>query len=225
MDNQAKYPRAAAVTADEMRLTCPKISLRDVLIKTMLRTWLLDRRSIPLTVLISASFGTGIVSIRMRLVVSENCVRWRVAPSSESSYNAESVNACHSGVRWVMRTREPMPPATAPHARSSSSRSPVCSRQTAFSTESVAHIVQPIAIPPPMDALVPSHDNAPLVPGGTKRKVVRRIGGVVERMPSSDASVSPRQQPKCLRCMGIRAHARGGRLPEDDEEERAAPAV
>jgi hypothetical protein len=37
-----------------------------------------------------------------------------------------------------------------------------------------------------------------LVPGGTGLRVVSKMGGVLDRMPSSDASVSPMQQAKCL---------------------------
>ena len=41
-------------------------------------------------------------------------------------------------------------------------------------------------------------DIAPFVPGGTGLRVVIKIGLDFDRMPSSDASVSPRQQAKCL---------------------------
>jgi hypothetical protein len=51
-------------------------------------TWLFVSTSTPLTILRSFS-SSGVegmeVSIRMRLRVSEYCVRWSVAPSSESS--------------------------------------------------------------------------------------------------------------------------------------------
>jgi len=43
---------------------------------------------------------------------------------------------------------------------------------------------------------VPPREIAPFVPGGTGLNVVIRIGGVGERMPSSEASVSPKQQAK-----------------------------
>lgn len=49
-----------------------------------------------------------------------------------------------------------------------------------------------------MEAKVPVFETPPLVPGGTVLSVVMRMGGVVERIPSSDAKVSPRQQAKCL---------------------------
>lgn len=39
---------------------------------------------------------------------------------------------------------------------------------------------------------------APFVPGGTRLKVVMSRGGDFERIPSSDASVSPRQHASCL---------------------------
>lgn len=53
-------------------------------------------------------------------------------------------------------------------------------------------------VPPNKLASVPKTDRAPLVPGGTGLKVVIRRGGDDERIPSSEASVSPRQQAKCL---------------------------
>ena len=65
-------------------------------------------------------------------------------------------------------------------------------------TISVAAIVTPMNSPPPTDAKVPVGDSPPFVPGGTGLSVVIRMGGERERMPSSDARVSPRQHAKCL---------------------------
>jgi hypothetical protein len=39
--------------------------------------------------------------------------------------------------------------------------------RAAFSTESAAHIIQPITMPPPMETAIPSDDSALFVPGGT----------------------------------------------------------
>ena len=59
-------------------------------------------------------------------------------------------------------------------------------------------MVRPMIRPPPMEARVPPRDTAPFVPGGTGLSVVIKIGGVGERMPSSEARVSPRQHAKWL---------------------------
>jgi hypothetical protein len=73
-----------------------------------------------------------------------------------------------------------------------------CSLQTAFSIMRLQNSDRPIIIPPMAEAAVPSTDMPPLVPGGTRFHVVMRIGGVFERIPSSEARVSPKQQLKCL---------------------------
>lgn len=39
----------------------------------------------------------------------------------------------------------------------------------------------------------------PFVPGGTGLKLVTRRGGERDKIPSSDAKVSPKQHAKCLR--------------------------
>jgi hypothetical protein len=52
--------------------------------------------------------------------------------------------------------------------------------------------------PPNKLASVPPSDIPPFVPGGTVLSVVIRIGGCEERMPSSEARVSPKQQAKWL---------------------------
>ena len=66
--------------------------------------------------------------------------------------------------------------------------------QALFSTTRLAKNVNPTIHPPVIDARVPPSEMAPFVPGGTGFSVVRRIGGDRESMPSSEASVSPRQQ-------------------------------
>jgi len=50
--------------------------------------------------------------------------------------------------------------------------------------------------PPIKDAAVPRTDKPPLVPGGTGLRVVIKMGGDLDNMPSSDAKVSPKQQAK-----------------------------
>jgi hypothetical protein len=57
----------------------------------------------------------------------------------------------------------------------------------------------PMITPPARDARVPEVDVAPLVPGGTLAKVVIRRGGDLDKIPISDAMVSPKQHAKCLK--------------------------
>lgn len=64
------------------------------------------------------------------------------------------------------------------------------------------NMVIPMITPPARDARVPARDIAPLVPGGTLANVVIKRGGDLDKIPSSDAIVSPKQHAKCLR--GIR---------------------
>lgn len=59
-------------------------------------------------------------------------------------------------------------------------------------------MVMPMMRPPISEAKVPVLERPPLVPGGTTLRVVIRMGGERDRMPSSDARVSPRQHAKCL---------------------------
>lgn len=64
----------------------------------------------------------------------------------------------------------------------------------------------PTSAPPTIEAIVPNRDIAPFVPGGTGLRVVIKNGLDFDRMPSSDARVSPRQQAKCLfwwRCLDV----------------------
>jgi hypothetical protein len=62
----------------------------------------------------------------------------------------------------------------------------------------VIPVSSPTSAPPTIDAIVPIRDIAPFVPGGTGLRVVIKCGLDFDRMPSSDARVSPRQQAKCL---------------------------
>ena len=48
----------------------------------------------------------------------------------------------------------------------------------------------PIRAPPAAEAARPTGLTPPFVPGGTVAKVVISLGGLFERMPSSDAQVS-----------------------------------
>jgi hypothetical protein len=73
-----------------------------------------------------------------------------------------------------------------------------CSRHLLFSSMRLVAMANPTILPPKREASVPPRDMAPLVPGGTGLSVVIKIGGEWERMPSSEANVSPRQQAKCL---------------------------
>lgn len=56
-------------------------------------------------------------------------------------------------------------------------------------------MVRPITPPPIIETAVPNKDTPPLVPGGTVFSVVIRIGRDLDRIPSSEARVSPRQHP------------------------------
>jgi len=62
----------------------------------------------------------------------------------------------------------------------------------------VIPVSRPTNAPPAIEAAVPARDIAPFVPGGTGLRVVIKSGLDFDRMPSSDARVSPRQQAKCL---------------------------
>jgi len=50
---------------------------------------------------------------------------------------------------------------------------------------------------------VPKTVTPPFVPGGTGFRVVISLGFERARIPSSDAKVSPRQHPKCLKTLNI----------------------
>lgn len=79
----------------------------------------------------------------------------------------------------------PMLPTTAPHPH------------LPFSAISVAPIPVPTNSPPIIDHTLPSSVIAPFVPRGTRPSVVINRGCDRDRIPSSDASVSPRQHPNC----------------------------
>lgn len=63
-------------------------------------------------------------------------------------------------------------------------------------------MIAPMMTPPDSEAKSPSKDTPPFVPGGTHLNVVIRSGELRESMPSSEASVSPRQHAKCLEVKG-----------------------
>lgn len=67
-----------------------------------------------------------------------------------------------------------------------------------FSRSKVAPITSPTIAPPTTEAIVPPIDIAPLVPGGTCSKVVTNRGFDRDKIPSSEARVSPRQHANCL---------------------------
>jgi hypothetical protein len=73
---------------------------------------------------------------------------------------------------------------------------------------------------------------APLVPGGTRLKVVMSRGVDFERIPSSDASVSPMQHASCLLVVRelaciiyITEEAEEGDEPECRKDEHTAPPM
>lgn len=71
-------------------------------------------------------------------------------------------------------------------------------RQAALSRRIDVDIDKPMTTPPTRDANVPIADMPPFVPGGTGLNVVISLGGDLDRIPSSEARVSPKQQPKWL---------------------------
>ena len=77
-----------------------------------------------------------------------------------------------------------------------------------------------------METVVPRTDTAPLVPGGTPLKVVMSRGGDFERIPSSDASVSPRQHASCLLVVcEFEYIEENGDVPKCRKDEHTAPPV
>lgn len=133
----------------------------------------------PLMVSTSVDPGsTRVSSCRMRFVFVENLVRWMVAPNSES-------------------IKDPTKPPKAPQNKKSRSRIVGEEKQAELSMISVIDIVNPMITPPATDANVPSDDTPPFVPGGTRLQVVINNGADLERIPSSEAIVSPRQHAKC----------------------------
>lgn len=100
-------------------------------------------------------------------------------------------------------TKDPNNPAAAPVAMSLRKKGIRAPLHAELSIASSAATVKPMMAPPATDAPVPSRDTPPFVPGGTTFSVVMRIGGVLERIPSSEARVSPRQHAKCLNINSI----------------------
>jgi len=92
----------------------------------------------------------------------------------------------------------PPTPAIAPHNTSGGRIVAQLALQDAFSITSEMNIVAPMNKPPNKLASVPPSETPPFVPGGTVLNVVTSTGGCEERMPSSEARVSPRQQAKWL---------------------------
>jgi hypothetical protein len=92
----------------------------------------------------------------------------------------------------------PPTPPTAPQNMSGGRIVIQLSLQCVFSIISETNIVVPMDKPPNKLARVPPKETPPFVPGGTDFSVVIRTGGWEERMPSSEARVSPRQQAKWL---------------------------
>ena len=77
-----------------------------------------------------------------------------------------------------------------------------------------------------METVVPRTDMAPFVPGGTRLKVVMSRGGDFERIPSSDASVSPMQHASCLFAVREFEYLEGnGDEPECRKDKHTAPPV
>lgn len=97
-----------------------------------------------------------------------------------------------------IRTRLPVPPLIAPRSVVVRTFDIHVSRHWELSNIKHTLIVKPITAPPITEASVPPTLIPPLVPGGTGFKVVIRMGFEWDSIPSSEASVSPRQHPKCL---------------------------
>ena len=152
----------------------------------------------PLMTLTSApGAGAPPSSVTIRLVEFRNRVHWSVAPRNESSYAQRSSASSRCRARCG-HTREPKPPARVPHSAREDRMPTHCARQAVLCQMSEAAIVRPMSRPPPRDDKVPTTDMPPFVPGGTGLREVMRIGRERERIPSSEASVSPRQHAKCL---------------------------
>ena len=93
---------------------------------------------------------------------------------------------------------DPKIPAAEPHPISVGSKRVHSALQTLFSTTRLTNCTSPTMHPPMPDAIVPPTEIPPFVPAGTVFRVVMRTGGDLERMPNSEASVSPRQQANWL---------------------------
>ena len=95
-------------------------------------------------------------------------------------------------------TSDPKSPPNAPQITRGTTTCCHCTRQAELSSKSDAANVTPMMMPPAAEAAVPVRETPPFVPGGTTLNVVISRGGVFERIPSSEASVSPRQHAKWL---------------------------
>lgn len=89
---------------------------------------------------------------------------------------------------------DPRTPAAAPHPISVKSKLVHSDLHALLSTTRLANWASPTMHPPMADASVPPRDIPPFVPAGTGLRVVMRMGGELDKMPSSEARVSPRQQ-------------------------------
>lgn len=93
---------------------------------------------------------------------------------------------------------DPRIPAAEPQPISVGSKLVHSALQALFSTIRLTNCTSPTMQPPMADAIVPPTEIPPFVPAGTVLKVVMRTGGELDRMPNSEASVSPRQQANWL---------------------------
>ena len=133
-------------------------------------------------------------SVNIRFVLVEYKVCCTVAPRKESTYTRfEQV----SGIVFdsLLLTNDPRPPESSPKATKVTKGCMPKFLQAGFSSSSSRLIVSPIMPPPAIETAVPRRDMAPFVPGGTCFKVVTRIGFDFDKMPSSEASVSPKLHP------------------------------
>jgi hypothetical protein len=120
-----------------------------------------------------------------------------VAPNRESS--------CQAVQHWTQAPKEfegraklPNPPPRQPHAIVSTSTPLALRAHLLFSSTRHIPITRPTKAPPTTEATVPPIDIPPFVPAGTFLNVVMSLGCDRERIPSSDARVSPKQHEKCL---------------------------
>jgi hypothetical protein len=116
---------------------------------------------------------------------------------NESSWKKKLPN--DSPKQTALLTNDPTPPAAPPHSKHRTVTSAHSSLHFVFSTIKLPASVKPIMTPPPKLAIVPTTLIAPFVPGGTVSSVVINLGSEFDKIPSSEASVSPRQQAKCLK--------------------------
>lgn len=96
----------------------------------------------------------------------------------------------------VVLTAEPPRPPHAPASKRLNKWATALVRHAELSMIIQTNIVTPMIRPPDRDARVPARDIAPLVPGGTLANVVTSRGGDLDRIPSSEAIVSPKQHAK-----------------------------